>query len=158
MTENTPRPRMKRADSVYELPEGLPAPEADGACDHLTGMAMPSVKIRSTRGDLVDVGEVPRTGRTVFFFYPRSKRPDEPSLPGWDDIPGARGCTPQSCAYRDRLPEFEQLGARLFGVSSQDTDYQREFAERMHLPYPLLSDSELELTRALRLPTFEVQG
>jgi len=149
---------MTRADSVYELPEGLPAPEDDGACDHLAGMAMPPAPLRSTHGALGDVGEISRIARTVLFFYPRSGRPDEPPLPGWDDIPGARGCTPQSCAYRDHFPEFEQLGAQLFGVSSQDTDYQREFAERTHLPYPLLSDSERELTRALRLPTFEVQG
>ena len=143
---------------LYELPEGLPVPQDDGACGHLTVLEMPSVKLHSTNGSLIDVAEVSRQARTVFFFYPRSGRPDEPPLPGWDDIPGARGCTPQSCAYRDRFPEFEQLGVRLFGVSSQDTAYQREFAERTHLPYPLLSDSELELTCALRLPTFEAQG
>ena len=149
---------MTRADSIYELPEDLPTPEDDGACDHLAGMAMPSAPLRSTHGSLADVGEISRIGRTVFFFYPRSGRPDEPPLPGWDDIPGARGCTPQSCAYRDHFQEFEQLGVQLFGVSSQDTDYQQEFAERTHLPYPPLSDSRLELTLSLRLPTFEAQG
>jgi peroxiredoxin len=92
----------------------------------------------------------------VFFFYPRSGRPDEPQIPGRDDIPGARGCTPQSCAFRDQFPEFEELGVQVFGVSAQDTPYQLEFAERTHLPYPLLSDAQLELTRALSLPTFEV--
>ena len=143
---------------LYQLPDGLPGPEDDGACDHLTGLEMPSVKLRSTHGSLADVGEISRIGRTVFFFYPRSGRPDEPPLPGWDDIPGARGCTPQSCAYRDHFQEFEQLGVQLFGVSSQDTDYQQEFAERTHLPYPPLSDSRLELTLSLRLPTFEAQG
>lgn len=143
---------------LYELPDGLPVPVDDGACNHLTGMHMPPALLRSTHGALVDVGEISRARRTVFFFYPRSGRPDQPPLPGWDDIPGARGCTPQSCAYRDHFPEFERLGAQLFGVSSQDTDYQREFAERTHLPYSLLSDAELELTCALRLPAFEVQA
>jgi peroxiredoxin len=119
---------------------------------------MPSVELQSKAGGPVDVGEISRTGRTVFFFYPRSGRPDEPSIPGWDDISGARGCTPQSCAFRDRFGEFEVLGVRVFGVSAQDTEYQREFAERTHLPYALLSDEQFLLTNALRLPTFEAAG
>jgi len=94
----------------------------------------------------------------VFFFYPRSGRPDEPPIPGWDDIPGARGCTPQSCAFRDRFAEFEALGVQVFGMSAQDTEYQREFAQRTHLPYRLLSDAAFALTDAIALPTFEAGG
>lgn len=142
---------------LYQLPDGLPVPVDDGACDHLNATAMPVVKLPATDGTQVDVAEVSRR-RSVFFFYPRSGRPDEPPLPGWDDIPGARGCTPQSCAYRDLYGEFQALGVSVFGVSSQNTAYQQEFAQRTHLPYPLLSDSELALSHALRLPTFEVQG
>jgi peroxiredoxin len=141
--------------NLYELPTDLPVPVDDGACDHLPGSAMPSVKLQSTTGGLVDVGEISRAGRTVFFFYPRSGRPDEPPIPGWDDIPGARGCTPQSCAFRGHFGEFAALGVRVFGVSAQDTEYQQEFAVRTHLPYPLLSDEQFALTNALRLPTFE---
>jgi len=147
-----------RSDSVYELSEGLPVPVDDGACDHLRGMEMPAVALSSTAGDVVDVANVSRESRTVFFFFPRSGRPDEPPLPGWDDIPGARGCTPQSCAYRDHISEFEELGVQVFGVSTQDTEYQRELAARTKLPYPLLSDAGLALTRSLGLPTFEAGG
>ena len=121
-------------------------------------MEMPPISLISTSGELVDLSAVSREGRTVFFFYPRSGRPDEPQIPGWDDIPGARGCTPQSCAFRDHFGDFDALGVRVFGVSAQDTDYQREFAERTHLPYPLLSDAGFALTDALRLPTFEAGG
>ena len=147
-----------RSDSVYELSEGLPVPVDDGACDHLRGMEMPAVALSSTAGDVVDVANVSRESRTVFFFFPRAGRPDEPPLPGWDDIPGARGCTPQSCAYRDHISEFEELGVQVFGVSTQDTEYQRELAARTKLPYPLLSDAGLALTRSLGLPTFEAGG
>jgi peroxiredoxin len=147
-----------RKGSLYQVPEGLPVPEDDGACDHLPHMEMPSVRLQSTEGGQVDPAEVSRTGRTVWFFYPRSGRPDEAPIPGWDDIPGARGCTPQSCAFRDHFSEFEALGVRVFGVSAQDTEYQREFAERTHLPYPLMSDAAFALTDALRLPTFEAGG
>ena len=131
-------------------------PVDDGACNHLAGMAMPLLALPSTNGGEVNVAEASRERRTVFFFYPRSGRPDEAQIPGWDDIPGARGCTPQSCAFRDNFGEFERRGVQVFGVSAQDTDYQREFADRTHLPYPLLSDAAFTLTNALKLPTFEV--
>jgi peroxiredoxin len=140
---------------LYELPANLPVPVDDGACDHLRGMQIPQVSLPSTTGESVDPAEVASEGRTVLFFYPRSGRPDEPPLTGWDDIPGARGCTPQSCAFRDSFSDFQALGVRVFGVSAQITEYQREFAERTHLPYPLLSDADFALTDALRLPTFE---
>jgi peroxiredoxin len=97
-------------------------------------------------------------GRSVVYVYPRTGRPDQPLPTGWDEIPGARGCTPQSCAYRDLAADLAALGARVFGMSTQDTAYQQEAATRLHLPFPLLSDERLELTRALSLPTFEVDG
>ena len=121
-------------------------------------MDVPPISLLSTSGELVDVAAESRQGATVFFFYPRSGRPDEPQIPGWDDIPGARGCTPQSCAFRDHIGEFDLLRVRVFGISAQDTEYQREFAERTHLPYLLLSDYSFALTSALRLPTFAAGG
>lgn len=147
-----------RRGNLHELPDGLPVPIDDGACDHLASAEMPSVSLPSTKGGDVNLAEVSRDARTVLFFYPRSGRRDQPQIPGWDDIPGARGCTPQSCAFRDSFPDFEALGVQLFGISAQDTEYQREFAERTHLPYPLLSDCQFVLTNAMRLPTFEVAG
>lgn len=138
------------------LPEGLPVPTDDGACDHLPGTVLPSVELPSTAGYAVDLSSLP--GRTVVYIYPRTGRPDEEPLPGWDEIPGARGCTPQSCAFRDHYQELSALGARVFGLSSQTTDYQQEAAERLRLPFPLLSDAGLGFAHALRLPTFEAGG
>jgi peroxiredoxin len=143
--------------SLTELPPGLPVPEDDGAADHLPGMRMPRVSLRSTGGrdvDMADLGD----RRTVLYFYPRTGRPDRPVPAEWDAIPGARGCTPESCGFRDHFAEISALGADVFGVSTQDTDYQREAAERLHLPFELLSDSEFALTDALRLPTFDFEG
>jgi len=147
---------MPRSDSVYELPKDLPVPIDDGACDHLPGLRLPSVPILSTAGRLVDLSSLP--GRTVVYCYPRTGRPDQEPPQGWNEIPGARGCTPQSCAFRDHHRELQALGARLFGLSTQETDYQREAAERLHLPFELLSDARLAFARALRLPTFEVES
>lgn len=140
-----------------DLPADLPAPEDDGAADHLTGMALPEAHLPSTLGGTVDLAELSRD-RLVAYVYPRTGTPGEPSPPGWDDIPGARGCTPQSCAYRDNLAEFTSLGAAVLGISAQSPDEQREFAAREHIPFPLLSDSELRLRDMLGLPTFEVEG
>ena len=114
------------------------------------------MELRSTQGELVDVARL--TGRTVLFCYPRTGRPDEDLLPGWDAIPGARGCTPETCGFRDAHGQFTDLGARVIALSTQSTDYQRELAERLHLPFPVLSDESLELTNALGLPTFETSG
>jgi len=147
---------MPRSDSVYELPKDLPVPIDDGACDHLPGLRLPSVPLLSTAGRLVDLSSLP--GRTVVYCYPRTGRPDQEPPQGWNEIPGARGCTPQSCAFRDHHRELQALGARLFGLSTQETDYQREAAERLHLPFELLSDARLAFARALRLPTFEVES
>ena len=147
---------MPRSDNVYELPKDLPVPIDDGACDHLPGLRLPSVPLLSTAGRLVDLSSLP--GRTVVYCYPRTGRPDQEPPQGWNEIPGARGCTPQSCAFRDHHRELQALGARLFGLSTQETDYQREAAERLDLPFELLSDAELAFARALRLPTFEVES
>jgi len=146
-----------RSDNVYELPNDLPVPQDDGACDHLTGMKLPSMALRSTRSRMIDLARL--GGTTVIYIYPRTGRPDREVPTGWNEIPGARGCTPQSCAFRDHHEELKRAGAaRVFGLSTQDTAYQREAVERLHLPFELLSDEKLALARALKLPTFEVAG
>jgi peroxiredoxin len=146
-----------RQDNVYELPPNLPVPQDDGACDHLAGLPVPSVRLRSTAGREIDLREL-ATSRTVLYIYPRSGRPDEALPPGWNEVPGARGCTPQSCAYRDHYEELRRLGVRVFGMSTQTTDAQQEFVRRVGLPFEVLSDADRGLTRALKLPTFDVPG
>ncbi len=135
----------------------LPVPVDDGAAAHLAGTRLPAVPLPATDGTTVDLATL--AGLVVVYAYPRTGRPGIDNPPGWDLIPGARGCTPQSCAFRDHFAELQSLGvARVFGLSTQDTDYQREAAARLHLPFPLLSDAGLLLTHALRLPTFETSG
>lgn len=135
----------------------IPAPNDDGAARHLTGMKMPSVPLATTDGTTTDLSSL--RGLVIVYAYPRTGIPGVENPPGWDLIPGARGCTPQTCAFRDHFAEFQSFGVnRLFGLSTQDPAYQHEFAERMHLPFPILSDEHLEFTRALRLPTFETSG
>jgi len=139
------------------LPEDLPSPVDDGAADHLLGRRVPALTLPGTSGDPLDLSVL--TGRTVVYAYPRTGRPDEaPLVEDWDTIPGARGCTPESCAFRDHHAALRAAGAGVVGLSTQDPDYQREAATRLHLPYPLLSDADLALTRALDLPTFEAAG
>lgn len=140
-----------------QLPNDLPVPQDDGATDHLPGMEMPSVKLRSTGGREVDVSRL-GGNRTVIYAYPRTGVPGRPVPAEWDAIPGARGCTPESCAFRDHFLEIASLGADVFGLSTQDTEYQHEAATRLHLPFELLSDSQFALTDALRLPTFDFEG
>ncbi len=132
---------------VYSLPPNLPVPEDDGAADHLAGMQLPDLVLDSSQGP-VNVRDF-----TVIYVYPRSGRPDRPLLPGWDETPGARGCTPQSCAFRDRYPE---LGVPVAGLSAQTLDDQLEFAERNRMPFPVIADPERKLGAALGLPTFDV--
>jgi len=135
----------------------IPKPTDDGAASHLAGMRIPSVPLKATDGTTVDLSKLP--GRVVVYAYPRTGIPGIDNPPGWDLIPGARGCTPQACAFRDRFAELKSLGVDfLFGLSSQDTAYQREAAERLHLPFPILYDEHFHLTKALRLPTFETSG
>jgi peroxiredoxin len=142
---------------AYTLPPDLPAPEDDGAADHLEGAAVPSLGLPSTAGGEIDLAEAAQ-GTLELYLYPRTGRPGEAMPPGWDDIPGARGCTPQACAFRDLHASLQALGASVLGLSAQTLSDQHEFAARVGLPYPLLSDPELELAAALRLPTFEVAG
>ena len=140
--------------NTLELPAGLPVPEDDGACNHLYGTRIPELWLASTAGKPVNLAQT--RGRTVLFCYPRTGQPDQPVPPEWDAIPGARGCTPQCCAFRDRYRELLAAGAsHIFGLSTQDTEYQREAVERLELPYPLLSDWELNFAHALKLPTFQ---
>jgi len=141
----------------YVLPEGLPEPVDDGAADHLEGTEMPALSLPATAGDALDLSKAAR-GTLVLYVYPRTGRPGEPLPEGWDDIPGARGCTPQSCAFRDHFGELRALSADVLGMSAQPLSDQTEFAERVELPYPILSDLELALADALALPTFEVAG
>ena len=136
----------------------IPAPTDDGGAKHLTGMQVPDVPLAATDGTQVSLGKL--AGRVIVFAYPRTGEPGKPSLvDGWDMIPGARGCTPQTCAFRDLHKVLIEAGAaRVFGLSTQDTTYQRAAVERLHLPFPLLSDEKLALTKALRLPTMGVAG
>ena len=147
---------MSRTDNLYELPPGLPVPRDDGACDHLMGLSLPSVPLASMGGRVVDLAGV--GGRTVVYAYPRTGRPDQEPPTGWNAIPGARGCAPQSCAFRDHYTDLQQLRVQVVGLSTQDTDDQREAVTRLHLPFELLSDATLTFARALRLPMFEVEG
>jgi peroxiredoxin len=139
------------------LPPNIPAPQDDGAADHLTGMTLPDLALPATSGGPVNLSKL--AGRTVLYIYPRTGVPGVDLPPGWNDIPGARGCTPQSCAFRDHHAELKTLGvAQLFGLSTQDTAYQQEAATRLHLPFAILSDEKLAFTQALKLPTFTVAG
>lgn len=144
-------------DDYSSLPSDLPVPEDDGGARHLPSRELPPLRLTSTQGKPLSLTAA-RGGRLVAYVYPRTGRPGVPLPEGWDDIPGARGCTPQSCAYRDQLAEFERLDATVIGISAQSPDEQREFAEREHIPFPLLSDQRLELAALLGLPTFEAGG
>ncbi len=140
------------------LPPNLPVPQDDGAADHLPGMKLPSLGLVDTASETIRLDAL-GSGRTVVYIYPRTGRPGSDSPEGWDLIPGARGCTPESCAFRDHHRELLDAGAgRVFGLSSQDTDYQHEAVERLHLPFEMLSDPSLSLADALGLPTFEAGG
>ena len=148
---------MMNEQSLSTLPPDLPAPVDDGAAAHLEGTRVPSVTLAATDGSVVDLATIP--GTVVVFAYPRTGRPGEPSLvDDWDQIPGARGCTPHTSGFRDLHADFVALGARVFGLSTQSSAYQREMVERVHVPFPVLSDAELALTHALRLPTMDVAG
>ncbi len=142
--------------NLMQLPDDLPPPQDDGAAAHLVGCPVPDLALPATSGGAVELAKLP--GRSVLYAYPRTGIPGEVFYDGWNQIPGARGCTPESCAFRDHHAELKGLGAAVFGLSTQDTAFQREAALRLHLPFALLSDDRLALTRALKLPTFEVNG
>jgi peroxiredoxin len=139
------------------LPSDIPVPQDDGAARHLSRAKLPDLALPATDGAAVSLAKL--TGRTVIYIYPRTGVPGVDPPAGWDAIPGARGCTPQSCSFRDHFAELKSLGvARVFGLSTQDTAYQQEAATRLHLPFPILSDERLALTKALKLPTFSAAG
>ena len=139
------------------LPSDIPIPQDDGAAAHLTGMKLPDLALPATSGAPVNLSKL--AGRIVLYIYPRTGVPGVDPPQGWDMIPGARGCTPQSCSFRDHHAELKALGvAQVLGLSTQDTAYQKEAADRLHLPFPVLSDEKLALTKALRLPTFTTSG
>lgn len=139
-------------NSYTELPPNLPVPQDDGAAAHLVGRALPDLELPATSGERVTLSRLP--GLVVIYAYPMTGRPGVPLPPGWDSIPGARGCTPESCGFRDHHAELKRCGATVFGLSTQTTDYQKEFHERLHLPFAILSDEAFILTESLGLPTF----
>jgi peroxiredoxin len=141
----------------FDLPADLPVPIDDNAGRHLAGVRLPSIPLPATDDTTIDLSAL--TGRTVVYVYPRTGDPNAGVADGWNAIPGARGCTPQSCGFRDHFAELKRRGvAQLFGLSTQTTAYQREAVERLHLPFAILSDADLALTRALTLPTFAFNG
>jgi peroxiredoxin len=141
-----------------QLPPDLPVPQDDGAADHLPGRRVPDVTLTATSGEAVALGEL-GPGRTIIYIYPMTGRPDVALPEGWDDIPGARGCTTEACDFRDHHAELVSAGAAgVFGLSSQDTDYQREMVQRLRLPFAVLSDTDLVLADLLALPTFQAAG
>jgi peroxiredoxin len=139
--------------NLLELPPNLPVPQDDGACQHLEGRLLPSIKLLSTSGQQVDLSQL--TGTIVLYIFPMIGHPDAPPMVGWNEIPGARGCTPQSCAFRDIHSDFQKMGVTVFGLSAQAYDDQVEAVARLHLPFELLNDATLAFANALALPTFE---
>ncbi|WP_337249000.1 MerR family DNA-binding transcriptional regulator [Leucobacter chromiireducens] len=140
------------------LPPGLPQPEDDGAARHVPGLPLPDLTLGRSDGGRLSLAGL-GTGRTIIYAYPLSGRPGTDLPDGWDAIPGARGCSTEACDFRDHFTELQEAGAaRVFGLSSQDPDYQAELCERLRLPFPMLSDPELRLADALRLPTFAAPG
>ena len=149
----TPVPK----DAFYKLPANLPVPKDDGAAKHLAGMPVPPVTLVSTGNRRVNLAEQARK-RTVIYCYPRTGAPGQPVPNGWDEIPGARGCTPESCGFRDHYQHLRALHTQVFGLSTQTTTYQQEMVQRLHLPFEVLSDADFAFTKALRLPTFDFEG
>ena len=142
--------------NLNQLPDNLPVPLDDGAADHLKGLMLPKISLQSTQGKFITIGDIRR--RVVVYCYPMTGQPGVPLPEGWDEIPGARGCTPQTCAFRDHYQELQALGAEVMGLSVQSTEYQREMAERLHLPFPVVSDIDYQFQKALNLPTFVTAG
>jgi peroxiredoxin len=148
---------MRQQTNINELPANLPVPKDDGAARHLEGMAMPDVELPSTSNRRISLAKI-SAPRLVVYAYPMTGRPDRTLPAGWDDIPGARGCTPETCGFRDHHKDLATLHAEVFGLSTQSTEYQQEMVKRLEVPFEVLSDEHFALTRALRLPTFTVEG
>ena len=142
--------------NLQQLPTDLPIPEDDGAANHLRGMCLPNLSLNATNGKAINLAGL--AGRLVVYCYPMTGQPNVALPEGWDQIPGARGCTPQSCSFRDHYQELQALGAEVVGLSVQSTEYQQEMADRLHLPFLVLSDADLQFQAALRLPTFIAAG
>ena len=149
-------PPAKSGD-LYHIPSDLPVPVDDGACRHLPGMLVPAITLVSTAGRRVNMAELARE-RTVVYGYPRTGKPGRPIPKGWDEIPGARGCTPETCSFRDHYQALRKLNTQVYGLSTQTTEYQQEAATRLHLPFEILSDAGFAFTNALHLPTFQFEG
>jgi peroxiredoxin len=152
-----PLTAMTQPPNLNELPKNLPVPKDDGGARHLRGMAMPDLDLPSTANRRVNLSKI-SAPRIVIYAYPMTGRPGATLPAGWDDIPGARGCTPETCGFRDHHKDLAKLGAEVFGVSTQSTEYQQEMVKRLEVPFEVLSDEQFALTRALRLPTFTVEG
>ena len=142
--------------NINELPVDLPVPQDDGATDHLKGMRLPNVVLKATNGQMIDLGNIKQ--KLVIYCYPMTGQPNVALPDDWDQIPGARGCTPQSCSYRDHYQELQSLGVQVMGLSVQTTEYQQEMANRLHLPFPVISDVNYEFQGALNMPTFISAG
>jgi peroxiredoxin len=143
--------------NLNQLPANLPRPKDDGGARHLTGMALPDLELPSTSKRRVNLSKV-SAPRIVIYAYPMTGRPDRQLPQGWDDIPGARGCTPETCGFRDHHKDLAKLHAEVFGVSTQDTAYQQEMVKRLEVPFEVLSDEQMAFARALKLPSFTVDG
>jgi len=143
-------------NNLNVLPDNLPVPADDGACDHLSGLKLPDITLTTTSGSQINLSKLKET--VVLYFYPMTGRPDMNLPDGWDAIPGARGCTPQACAFRDHHAELKSLETDVYAISTQAQQYQKEAKERLHLPFDLISDKGLELKKALSLPTFVVEN
>ena len=143
--------------NLNALPANLPRPKDDGGARHLKGMALPDLELASTSNRRVNLSKL-SAPRVVLYAYPMTGRPDRQLPKGWDDIPGARGCTPETCGFRDHHKDLAKLHAEVFGVSTQSTEYQQEMVKRLEVPFEVLSDEQFALTKALRLPTFTVEG
>jgi peroxiredoxin len=143
--------------NLNQLPANLPRPKDDGGARHLKGTALPDLELPSTRNRRVNLSTV-SAPRIVIYAYPMTGRPDRQLPQGWDDIPGARGCTPETCGFRDHHKDLAKLHADVFGISTQDTAYQQEMVKRLEVPFEVLSDERMAFARALNLPTFTVDG
>lgn len=142
--------------NLTQLPDDLPIPIDDGAAKHLTSLSIPNTSLLATNNQTINLKDL--SGILVIYIYPMTAHPDKALPNGWDDIPGARGCTPQACSFRDHYAELQKYNAQVYGLSTQTNDYQREAKQRLHLPFELLSDSTLKLKALLNLPSFEVEG